>query len=102
MLEEIQREIDFIISDRSCADGTDCRVLAYGVFACGDPTKFVPYSANSVDENRLREVAGRYSELSTCLFYRFDVFVDCGIWPDQTPACVEGECVLVEDPGGGL
>ncbi|KYG82821.1 hypothetical protein [Roseivirga echinicomitans] len=95
MLEEIQSDIQGIVSDKSCDGSGDCKVLAYGKKACGGPSTYVIYGSK-IDEALLEKKSNEYTALQDEMNKRYGLISDCSLMYIPEATCVDGKCVIVE------
>lgn len=55
-------QLQEMISDKSCQQDNQCRVVAIGQNPCGGPESYEAYSTLNSDEQKVRELAKNYTE----------------------------------------
>ena len=96
-LENMEQEILGIISDLSCTDSTDCRIIGFGAKPCGGYWRYLIYSKINVDSVQLNEKVRIYNEYNETLNEKYGWISDCSLPPIPVIKCIDGECVNIID-----
>ena len=70
-----------------------CRVVPTSEQACGGPTSFAVYSAESPDASRVEALAARLVALDAQANRQFERMSTCRAYEPPTPALRDGRCV---------
>ena len=98
-LQAMYQEIYDLVQDRSCTDPSDCASLPLGSKPCGGPWKYLVYSKPRVHEVELQAKAIQLAVYEQEYNREYRVMSPCDLAPAADPACVNDECVdLNESP----
>lgn len=92
-LQAMYAEIYDLAQDRSCTDSSECASLPLGSKPCGGPWRYLVYSKTRVHEIELQAKAiqlALYEEEYNREYRRMST---CELAPTADPACVNDECV---------
>jgi hypothetical protein len=89
------KEIQNLISNKSCSNDADCRNKAYGHKSCGGPSSYLIYSSKNVSEEILdSEVKEFYRLGEACAKSTKDVST-CDVILPPNVGCVQTVCVQI-------
>lgn len=91
-IAEMLIEINDLISDKSCNKDGQCKVMAYGDKACGGPVGYLVYSSGNVDENQLKDLVEKFTDLQSLMNEQYGYISDCSIASPPDVSCLGGNC----------
>ena len=91
----MEEQIDRLIADLRCADGSACRVIPLGVKACGGPVAYKLYSVENVDTLQLQKAVTEYDEFNAEMNRRYGATSDCSLVGPPSFECHDGQCQVV-------
>jgi hypothetical protein len=99
-LAEMERQIDAMIEDRSCAEDGQCRLMPFGAKPCGGPWTYKVYSAATVDPVTLSARVEVYNAYNRELNVKYGLISDCSFALMPDVGCIDGRC-QARAPGQG-
>lgn len=97
-LAEMEAQIDAMIGDARCSDGSECKAIAFGAKPCGGPWKYKIYSESVVSTQKLTEYVNAYNEFNRELNQKYGWVSDCSVVSPPQVGCVDGRCQSVSGP----
>jgi|JI10StandDraft_1071094.scaffolds.fasta_scaffold324261_2 hypothetical protein len=93
LVTNLDKEVQALITDKSCTSSADCSYIAYGTKACGGPDSYLIYSNKKTDTGELNTKVNEYnSALNACRQSGGLSSSDCSVPSVPTPSCVIGLC----------
>jgi hypothetical protein len=93
-LARLRREIAEAVGDAPCGNAIVCRVVAMGADACGNPTRYVPYSNDPGLKELLETKAAEYTFIEEDMQRGRPRPADCRRVDPPKLACVNRRCVI--------
>lgn len=93
-LSDVDENIREYLSDLTCTDDSQCKVVAYGYQACGGPTEYLTYSRYTINSQALFDQVADYKKMLQDFTEAYELVSTCQyiVEPD-TIACEYGKCV---------
>ena len=95
-LARLRREIAEAVGDAPCGNAIICRVVAMGADACGNPTRYVPYTNQPGLKEILETKAAEYTFIEEDMQRGRPRPADCRRADPPKLACVNRRCVIGE------
>ncbi len=88
------QRIDAEIGNAACSSDSDCRTLPIGSKACGGPARWVAWSAQVSDAQRLQTLALALAQQQRQRDMADGRMSTCSVVPDPGASCAAGSCTL--------
>lgn len=91
----LKAEIEEMVAEISCANGTDCRFLAFGSKPCGGPWSYLIYNT-AIDTDKLKDLVENYNQKEQDFNIKYNIISDCMyVLPPTRVDCVNGVCTAI-------
>lgn len=91
-LARLEQEILAEIGDAEAAHVRQCRTIAFGSKPCGGPWRYLVYSREAANEERLKDLVAVYNDEQQRLNDQEGLISDCMLVTRPDTTLVDGQC----------
>ena len=94
-LDQLQTEIELLISKGKCTKNAECDFIAFGSKPCGGPWGYLVYPT-TIDVDLLKIKVADYNQKETAYNKKWGIASDCMMVAPPTGAeCIDGICTAI-------
>lgn len=86
------KEIQSLVSDKSCIHNSECKSIAYGYKACGSFSSYLIYSTKTVDSSALASKVADYNVSAEACVKSQKTVSDCSVPIEPALSCLLSLC----------
>ena len=94
-LEQLETEIEMLLSEEKCAENATCDFIAFGSKPCGGPWHYLVYST-SINTELLKLKVAEYNNKEAIYNKKWSISSDCmAALPPKSAECIDGICAAI-------
>ena len=94
-LDQLQTEIQLLISEGKCTKNAECDFIAFGSKPCGGPWNYLVYTT-TIDVKLLKDKVAIYNSKELSFNKKWGVASDCmAVTPPISAECIDGSCTAI-------
>ena len=93
-LDEIMDELEFMTSDKTCYQDSDCKIAQFGVRSCGGAEDVLAYSTVSANAQKVQALVAEYNQVNQKILDSSSSVGTCEVLVLPTlSTCINNGCV---------